>query len=75
VTYVTSAQWLSLALSMWSAMVPAPTSPDQQESMMTKLVLALTLAFATLAAVPASAGPYCQEDLGYGRTSSFGCGG
>jgi GAF domain-containing protein len=26
-------------------------------------------------AVPASAGPNCQEDLGYGRTSSFGCGG
>jgi hypothetical protein len=25
--------------------------------------------------VPASAGPYCQEDLGYGRTSGFGCGG
>ena len=30
---------------------------------MTKLVLALALAFATLATVPASAGPYCQEDL------------
>jgi hypothetical protein len=42
---------------------------------MTKLVLALALAFATLATVPASAGPYCQEDLGYGRTGSFGCGG
>jgi hypothetical protein len=42
---------------------------------MTKLVLALALAFVTLAAVPASAGPHCQEDLGYGRTSSFGCGG
>ena len=37
---------------------------------MTKLVLALALAFATLAAVPASAGPYCQEDLGYGRTTA-----
>jgi hypothetical protein len=48
---------------------------NEQETMMTKLVLALALAFATLAAVPASAGPYCQEDLGYGRTSSFGCGG
>ena len=42
---------------------------------MTKLVLALALAFATLATGPASAGPTCQEDLGYGRTSSFGCGG
>jgi hypothetical protein len=42
---------------------------------MTKLVLALALAFATLATVPASAGSHCQEDLGYGRTSSFGCGG
>ena len=46
-----------------------------QETIMTKFVLALVLALATLAAVPASAGPYCQEDLGYGRTSSFGCGG
>jgi hypothetical protein len=42
---------------------------------MTKYVLALALAFAAIANVPASAGPYCQEDLGYGRTSSFGCGG
>ena len=38
---------------------------------MTKFVLALAFAIATLAAVPASAGPYCQEDLGYGRTSSL----
>ena len=30
---------------------------------MTKLVLALALTIATLATVPASAGPYCQEDL------------
>ena len=60
---------------MRSAMVPAPTIQIKQETIMTKLVLALALAFATLAAVPASAGPYCQEDLGYGRTSSFGCGG
>ena len=29
---------------------------------MTKIVLALSLAFATLATVPASAGQYCQED-------------
>jgi hypothetical protein len=43
---------------------------------MTKLVLAFALAIATLATVPANAGgKYCQEDLGYGRTSSFGCGG
>jgi hypothetical protein len=42
---------------------------------MTKFILALALALAAAATVPASAGPYCQEDLGYGRTSSFGCGG
>jgi hypothetical protein len=42
---------------------------------MTKIVLALALAFVAFATVPAAAGPYCQEDLGYGRTSSFGCGG
>jgi hypothetical protein len=42
---------------------------------MTKIAFALALAIAALATVPASAGPYCQEDLGYGRTSSFGCGG
>ena len=42
---------------------------------MTKIILALALALATVATVPASAGPYCQEDLGYGRTSSFCCGG
>jgi hypothetical protein len=42
---------------------------------MTKFVIALALTIAALAAVPAAAGPYCQEDLGYGRTSSFGCGG
>jgi hypothetical protein len=39
---------------------------------MTKFILTLALTLVTLAAVPASAGPYCQEDLGYGRTSSFG---
>jgi hypothetical protein len=42
---------------------------------MTKIFFALALTVAALATVPASAGPYCQEDLGYGRTSSFGCGG
>ena len=50
-------------------------TPIQQEITMTKIVLALALAFAAFATVPAAAGPYCQEDLGYGRTSSFGCGG
>ena len=44
--------------------------------MMTKIALAVALAIAALAAVPASAHPnQCQEDLGYGRTGSFGCGG
>jgi hypothetical protein len=47
----------------------------QKETTMTKIVFALVLALAALATVPASAGPPCQEDLGYGRTSSFGCGG
>ena len=44
---------------------------------MTTIVLALAIAaFAIFSAfVPASAAPSCQEDLGYGRTSSFGCGG
>jgi hypothetical protein len=44
-------------------------------TMINKIVLAIVLTIATLAAVPAPAGLYCQEDLGYGRTSSFGCGG
>jgi hypothetical protein len=44
-------------------------------TMINKIVLAIVLTIAALATVPASAGPYCQEDLGYGRTSSFGCGG
>jgi hypothetical protein len=48
---------------------------SQEEITMTKIVLALALAFAAFATVPAAAGPYCQEDPGYGRTSSFGCGG
>jgi hypothetical protein len=44
--------------------------------MMTRIALAVALAIAVLAAVPASAHPnHCQEDLGYGRTASFGCGG
>jgi hypothetical protein len=57
-------------------MQPAAERHENPEEMtMTKFVLALALAFAAVANVPASAGPYCQEDLGYGRTSSFGCGG
>jgi hypothetical protein len=47
----------------------------EENDQMNKIILAIVLTIATLAAVPASAGPYCQEDLGYGRTSSFGCGG
>jgi hypothetical protein len=42
--------------------------------MITKITLALALLISVLASVPASAGPRCQEDLGYGRTSSWGCG-
>jgi hypothetical protein len=55
--------------------LPLTSEPIQEEMTMTKIVLALALAFAAFATVPAAAGPYCQEDLGYGRTSSFGCGG
>jgi hypothetical protein len=51
-------------------------------NMTTKIVLALALAMTALASVPASASPHhdwqvagnCQEDLGYGRTSGWGCG-
>jgi hypothetical protein len=44
--------------------------------MLTKIALAVALAITALAAVPVSAHPnHCQEDLGYGRTGSFGCGG
>jgi hypothetical protein len=42
--------------------------------MIAKITLALALAITVLANMPASAGPRCQEDLGYGRTSSWGCG-
>jgi len=42
--------------------------------MITRISLALALMMTLLANVPASAGPRCQEDLGYGRTSSWGCG-
>jgi hypothetical protein len=44
--------------------------------MMTKIALAVALVIAAIAAIPAAAHPsHCQEDLGYGRTGSFGCGG
>jgi hypothetical protein len=50
--------------------------------MTNKIVLALALAMTVLANVPAAASPHhdwqmagnCQEDLGYGRTSGWGCG-
>jgi hypothetical protein len=50
--------------------------------MISKIVLALALMVGVLASVPASARPHhdqqmpssCQEDLGYGRTSGWGCG-
>jgi hypothetical protein len=57
--------------------------PDNRRATMTsKIVLALALAITALASVPASAKPHhdwqlagnCQEDLGYGRTSGWGCG-
>jgi hypothetical protein len=48
--------------------------------MISRITLALALAITALASIPASASPQhswasnCQEDLGYGRTSSWGCG-
>ena len=47
--------------------------------MMTKVALALALAIAAVSTVPAFAAPKhgtqvaCTEDLGYGRTGSYGC--
>jgi hypothetical protein len=47
--------------------------------MMTKIALALALAIAAVSTVPAFAAPKhgtqvaCTEDLGYGRTGSYGC--
>jgi hypothetical protein len=54
----------------------------RRATMTTKIALAFALAIAALASVPASASPHhdwqvagnCQEDLGYGRTSGWGCG-
>ena len=52
-----------------------PTKQNREENYDDEDCFALALAIAALATVPASAGKGCQEDLGYGRTSSFGCGG
>ena len=47
--------------------------------MMTKVVMAAVLAIVAMSTVPAFAGPghgtqvACTEDLGYGRTGSYGC--
>jgi hypothetical protein len=47
--------------------------------MMTKVALALALTIAAISTVPAFAAPKhgvqvaCTEDLGYGRTGSYGC--
>jgi hypothetical protein len=46
---------------------------------MTKIALAIALAIAAMSSIPAFAGPNhgtqvaCTEDLGYGRTGSYGC--
>jgi len=61
---------------------PTEHEKTRRESMISRITLALALAITTLASIPASAGPQhgwqtasnCQEDLGYGRTSSWGCG-
>jgi hypothetical protein len=49
-----------------------------EETAMTKIILAAALAIAAMSAVPAFVGPHgtqvaCTEDLGYGRTGSYGC--
>jgi uncharacterized membrane protein len=50
-----------------------------QEKTMTKIALAVALAIAAMSTIPAFAGPKhdtqvaCTEDLGYGRTGSYGC--
>jgi hypothetical protein len=64
--------------------IERPTEHEQtrRESMISRITLALALAITALASIPASASPQhswqtasnCQEDLGYGRTSSWGCG-
>jgi hypothetical protein len=66
---------------MWSLSPVAPgtracprlevcNKPHKEKIMIKAMSLALILAITALATVPASAGPRCQEDLGYGRTSS-----
>jgi len=52
---------------------------QRRKTMMTKIVLAIALAIATMSTIPAFAAPKhgtqvaCTEDLGYGRTGSYGC--
>jgi hypothetical protein len=47
--------------------------------MMSKIALAVALTIAAMSTVPAFAAPKhgtqvaCTEDLGYGRTGSYGC--
>ena len=49
-----------------------------RKSMMTKIALAVALTIAALSAIPAFAAPNhgtqvaCTEDLGYGRTGTYG---
>ena len=73
------------ALALTPRGVPTSRVADPantEMNMTTKIVLALALAMTALASVPASASPRhdwrmaanCQEDLGYGRTSGWGCG-
>jgi hypothetical protein len=55
---------------------------SRRETMIGKIALAIALTVSVLASVPALARPHhnqqmpsnCQEDLGYGRTSGWGCG-
>jgi uncharacterized membrane protein len=52
---------------------------QQRRKTMTKVALAVALAIAAMSTIPAFAGPKhgaqvaCTEDLGYGRTGSYGC--
>ena len=58
---------------------PQQSPPTRRTTMMTKVALALALAIAAVSTVPAFAAPKhgtqvaCTEDLGYGRTGSYGC--
>jgi hypothetical protein len=57
----------------------AVRKPSEGEVMMTKIALAVALAIAAMSTIPAFASPThdmqvaCKEDLGYGRTGSYGC--